>query len=69
MSQAQLSGALAGVEASRLDGLVVAYEPVWAIGTGRTATPGSVFDAQARMDWDTVAHIKETFDIPLILKV
>ena len=37
-------------------------------GSGRTATPGSVFDAQARMDWDTVSHVKETFDIPLILK-
>ena len=36
---AQLAGALAGLEASRLDRLVVAYEPVWAIGTGRTATP------------------------------
>ena len=37
-------------------------------GSGRTATPGTVFDAQARMDWDTVAHIKETFPIPLVLK-
>ena len=37
-------------------------------GSGRTATPGSVFDAQARMNWDTVAHIKATYDIPLVLK-
>jgi len=35
----QLAGALAGLEASRLGRLVVAYEPVWAIGTGKTATP------------------------------
>jgi triosephosphate isomerase len=33
----QLTGALAGQDS--LEGLVVAYEPVWAIGTGLTATP------------------------------
>jgi triosephosphate isomerase len=33
----QLSGGLKGVE--RLDNITIAYEPVWAIGTGRTATP------------------------------
>jgi triosephosphate isomerase (TIM) len=35
----QLRGSLAGVQLSDPSELVVAYEPVWAIGTGRTATP------------------------------
>ena len=35
----QLRGSLAGVAIADPDDLVVAYEPVWAIGTGRTATP------------------------------
>ncbi|MEM7216795.1 MAG: alpha-hydroxy acid oxidase [Pseudomonadota bacterium] len=33
-----------------------------------SGSPGSSFDYQARMSWDTVAHIKETFDIPLVVK-
>jgi triosephosphate isomerase (TIM) len=35
----QLSGGLGGLTASDLDRIIIAYEPVWAIGTGRTATP------------------------------
>lgn len=35
----QLSAGLAGVDGSLLDRVVIAYEPVWAIGTGKTATP------------------------------
>jgi triosephosphate isomerase len=35
----QLRRGLAGLDAEQVSGLVVAYEPVWAIGTGRTATP------------------------------
>src|SRR4029079_16624678 len=35
----QLSGGLSGVTVPDLDRIIVAYEPVWAIGTGRTATP------------------------------
>ena len=35
----QLVGGLTGLTASDLDRIIVAYEPVWAIGTGRTATP------------------------------
>ena len=40
----QVAGGLTGLTAEQVAGLVVAYEPVWAIGTGRTA---SAEDAQA----------------------
>jgi triosephosphate isomerase (TIM) len=39
----QLDAGLAGISAERVAGLVVAYEPVWAIGTGEVASPA---DAQ-----------------------
>jgi triosephosphate isomerase len=47
----QLRGSLAGV-AGPDKPLVVAYEPIWAIGTGRTATPA---DAQ-----ETIAMVRQT---------
>ena len=43
----QLNGALEGLTAAQLDTLVVAYEPVWAIGTGRTATTAQAQEAHA----------------------
>ncbi len=36
---AQLEGSLAGVTAEQAASVVIAYEPVWAIGTGEVATP------------------------------
>jgi triosephosphate isomerase len=39
----QLDGALDGLMTTQIEKVVVAYEPVWAIGTGKTATPA---DAQ-----------------------
>ncbi|MEL7834831.1 triose-phosphate isomerase [Fodinibius sp. Rm-B-1B1-1] len=35
----QVQGALIGVEDEDADNIVIAYEPIWAIGTGETATP------------------------------
>jgi triosephosphate isomerase (TIM) len=35
----QLDKGLAGVSEAELENVVIAYEPVWAIGTGKTATP------------------------------
>jgi triosephosphate isomerase len=43
----QLQADLAGVESVELTGIVVAYEPIWAIGTGRTATPEQAQEACA----------------------
>jgi triosephosphate isomerase len=43
----QLSGGLSGLTASDLARIIVAYEPVWAIGTGRTATPGQAQEMHA----------------------
>jgi triosephosphate isomerase len=35
----QLAGSLAGLSAEEMASVTIAYEPVWAIGTGKTATP------------------------------
>jgi triosephosphate isomerase len=43
----QVSEDLAGVDDGQLDEIVIAYEPVWAIGTGNVATPEQAQEASA----------------------
>ena len=43
----QLEKGLAGLSAAKMPETVIAYEPVWAIGTGRTATSEQAQEAQA----------------------
>jgi triosephosphate isomerase len=45
----QVRGALAGLQGEQVAALAVAYEPVWAIGTGRTATPAQANEAHAHI--------------------
>ncbi len=49
----QVEGAFKGIDAANLSSVVVAYEPVWAIGTGKTAT--------AEQAQETVSYIRSCF--------
>jgi len=45
----QVRGALGGLDAAALQRITLAYEPVWAIGTGRTATAAQAGEAHAHI--------------------
>ena len=45
----QIKQGLDGLAADQIAGLVIAYEPVWAIGTGRNATPAQAGEAHAHI--------------------
>ena len=45
----QVRGGLARIAADRIAEVIVAYEPVWAIGTGKVATPAQAQEVHARI--------------------
>lgn len=45
----QVEAALSAVPVEAVPGMVIAYEPVWAIGTGRTATPAQAQEVHAHI--------------------
>ncbi len=45
----QLSGALSSLTVSDMKRIIIAYEPVWAIGTGKTATPEQAQEMHAHI--------------------
>lgn len=55
---AQVDGALAGLTAAQVASLVIAYEPVWAIGTGEVATPEDAQEVCAAIR----ARVAELYD-------
>lgn len=57
----QLSGSLAGLSSTDLEGLVVAYEPVWAIGTGKTASAQDAQDMCATVRGTLAERLGEDF--------
>ncbi|MCX8511807.1 MAG: triose-phosphate isomerase [Chthoniobacteraceae bacterium] len=61
----QIEGSLHGVNARELVDIVIAYEPVWAIGTGRTATPQQAQEAHAFIR----RTLAELWDAPAAEKV
>ena len=61
---AQMGAALSNIPAANISKLVIAYEPVWAIGTGSIATPDIVNEVhgiiRAQLEWMFNAEIAES---------
>ena len=57
----QVTGSLAGIPAEQVAGMVIAYEPIWAIGTGEVATPQDAQEACAAIrEYVSAVHGRET---------
>ncbi len=57
----QLDGALEGLSKEQLQDLTIAYEPVWAIGTGKSATPDIAQSTHKAIRTHIAAHFGDDF--------
>ena len=63
----QLRTAAEGLEAAQLAQLVIAYEPVWAIGTGKTATPADASAMHAVIRGELRSRLQErAMSVPVL---
>ena len=64
VNRRQLDGSFSGVSAEDMKKCVIAYEPVWAIGTGKVATPDQAQEVHADVRaWITERYGKEVADV------
>ena len=63
----QIRDSLSTIEPGDLDRLVIAYEPIWAIGTGKTATPAQAEEAHAFIRREMVERFGSTAEDVRIL--
>ena len=66
--ESQLQGCLAGLSAEDIGRSVIAYEPVWAIGTGRAATPEMAQEMMGLIRYEIarLSHIEIAGNVPLL---
>jgi triosephosphate isomerase (TIM) len=62
----QLDAVLAILTEEQAAGIVVAYEPVWAIGTGKTARPGQAQDVHAFLRHKLLEKGASVASVPLL---
>ncbi|MFM8220028.1 MAG: triose-phosphate isomerase [Planctomycetaceae bacterium] len=64
----QMAGSLAGIDAGRMNKVVIAYEPVWAIGTGLTASTEQAQSAHKHLrEWLAARYNRPVADATRIL--
>ncbi|MCA9142026.1 MAG: triose-phosphate isomerase [Planctomycetaceae bacterium] len=65
--QQQCDGSLAGLTNEQMSGIVIAYEPVWAIGTGKVATPEQAEEVHA--DLRTLLETRYNSDVAAAVRI